>query len=105
MVIIGTLYKMLEYKEFEKFNVQSFVIKSDKNYFKIEAFHSLIDRIKEIEIGTETSVDIIVTGRLWKNKEGNEIFFNSLRAENIQRVNSVNQTSLPVDDEDDDLPF
>ena len=107
MVIAGTLYKKLEYKSYEKFNKQTFIVQSEKNYFKIEALGFQCEEVVKIEIGTNITVHCSVTGRLWKNKEGEEIFFNSIKAEQINIPQTTNQltTDDGPEEEEYDLPF
>ncbi len=69
------------------------------------------ERLDGYAVGEQISVDVNLRGNKWTNKDGKDVYFNSLigwRIEDIAAENQAEQAAAPVgntSDGDDDLPF
>lgn len=115
--ITGKLIVKNEEKQLsEKFKKREFVlyVENEKNpdysdKIKVELKQDRCDLIEPIGVGEDVRVQCNVTGRAWTNKEGVEMFFNTIEAWRVERVANQAPSAPPVPShdtpEDDGLPF
>ena len=127
MQIIGTVYRIFEIQQINAtFRKREFVVEYSENpnypqYIKFEAIQEKCDDLNNIKIGDRVEVSFNLKGRKWINPQNQEIFFNTLDAWRIVKLDSsmtstpVTNVSTnyqtpsvennPVQEENDDLPF
>jgi hypothetical protein len=127
MQIIGTVYRIFETQQINStFRKREFVVEYSENpnypqYIKFEAIQEKCDDLNNIKIGDRVEVSFNLKGRKWINPQNQEIFFNTLDAWRIVKLDSsmtstpVTNVSTnyqtpsvennPVQEENDDLPF
>jgi|YNPMSStandDraft_2_1061718.scaffolds.fasta_scaffold05280_2 hypothetical protein len=127
MQIIGTVYRIFETQQINAtFRKREFVVEYSENpnypqYIKFEAIQEKCDDLNNIKIGDRVEVSFNLKGRKWINPQNQEIFFNTLDAWRIVKLDSsmtstpVTNVSTnyqtpsvennPVQEENDDLPF
>jgi hypothetical protein len=127
MQIIGTVYRIFETQQINAtFRKREFVVEYSENpnypqYIKFEAIQEKCDDLNNIKIGDRVEVSFNLKGRKWINPQNQEVFFNTLDAWRIVKLDSsmtstpVTNVSTnyqtpsvennPVQEENDDLPF
>jgi len=93
----------------DTFSKKEFIIETDEQYKSYIQFQftkdktSLLDKFK---VGENVNVSYNLSGRLWTNKEGKEVCFNTLQAWLIKHDATTPTTeTVPVASKVDDLPF
>ena len=115
MQIIGKLIKKYDTQVVsDKFQKREFVVEySEKpeypTFIKFELIQDKVSIIDNLEIGTTINVSFNLKGRKWTNKQGEEVFFNTLQAWKIEPM-EVGKVIAEIqsrgdDKEGDDLPF
>ena len=108
MEIKGTLHK----KEdtiivSEKFKKREFIIKTDSKYSEHLNCQLVNDKcflLDKINNNDELTIHINLKGRLWTNKSGVEVAFNTIDVWKIDNINALNDSVQPGK-AIDDLPF
>lgn len=89
----GLLRQIYEEKKItDKFRIKEFVIivaETYPQYISLQLSGDRLDLLDPYKIGDEIKVHFNIRGRAWKNKEGEEKYFNSLHAWRIERINSA----------------
>ena len=89
MLVTGTLKLIRPIQQItEKFSKREFVIVTNEQYpqtIQIELQGSNVDIIDAYGVGEEIVCDLNLRGRAWTNKEGVEVYFNTIVAWKIQR--------------------
>ena len=117
MQITGKLIKKYDTQVVsDKFQKREFVVEyAEKPEYpmliKLELIRDKVNLIDKLEIGTTINVSFNLKGRKWVNKQGEEVFFNTLQAWKIDPMEVGKaiaeiqaQSDLKVED-GDDLPF
>ncbi len=133
MQIIGTIYRIYDTQQINPtFRKREFVLEFSENpsypqFIKFEAIQEKCDDLNNFKLGDRVEVSFNLKGRKWINQQNQEIFFNTLDAwrivkldnnqttntstHNVQNIshhesasNSENQT-YNINEENDDLPF
>ncbi len=115
MNLLGIVHEIFEAVEVsEKFKKRELILDTGnekyRNYLKIEFVNdkcSLLDGFKK---GDNVDVSFTLKGTIWKDKTGKEVYFNSIKGNEISKVQfgeseankGVNISTPP---EEDDLPF
>jgi hypothetical protein len=97
----------------ESFSKREFVIETDGQYPKPNAFQvtkdkcSLLDNFK---VGQQVEVFWNLNGKEWTSPAGEVKYFNTLEAWKIEVLGAVSvpqakQSTTPANEEEDDLPF
>lgn len=100
----------------DKFKIRTFVIEvaGDKpefsDFLQLQLSNNNCDKIDSANIGDEIEVKVNVRGRKYKNKEGVEMYFNSLDCWFVKVNAQATATTQPQytaegTDEKPDLPF
>lgn len=104
----------------ESFQKREFVIEYAENpnypeYIKFETIQDRCALLDKFSVGDEVKIDFNLKGRKWTNREGKEVYFNSLQAWNINPVaaeagqDRISDTPLPTAedeyDAENELPF
>lgn len=105
------------------FKKRDFVITTDSEYpqhILLQLVQEKCDLLDNFKIGDEVRVEFNLKGREWVNKEGEEVFFNTLQAWRIVKiangssytppapikpVEETKPTTTANEEPDDDLPF
>lgn len=108
MEIKGTLHKKEDTVIVsEKFKKREFIIKTDSKYpehLNCQLVNDKCFLLDKINNNDELTIHINLKGRLWTNKSGVEVAFNTIDVWKIDNINALNndiQPAAPVDD----LPF
>jgi len=108
MEIKGTLHKKEDTVIVsEKFKKREFIIKTDSKYAEYLNCQLVNDKcflLDKINNNDELTIHINLKGRLWTNKSGVEVAFNTIDVWKIDNINALNndiQPAAPIDD----LPF
>lgn len=128
MQIIGTVYRIFETQQINPtFRKREFVVEYSENpnypqFIKFEAIQEKCDDLNNFQLGDRVEVSFNLKGRKWINQQNQEVFFNTLDAWRIVKLdnassntssNSYNNSSNPSStsetldsiEENDDLPF
>ncbi len=103
----------------DKFKKREFVlyVENERNpdypdKIKIELKQDKVDLIEACVVGQTLKVQCNITGRSWTNKEGVEMFFNTIEAWRLEPITSQSEPAatgqyagMPPAPEDDDMPF
>ena len=106
----------------DKFSKREFIVETQeeyKQYLQLQVIKDKCDTLKNYKEGQEVKVYLNIKGRLWTNKEGKEIAFNTLECWKIERSESSEEAPkeekykgkkeytqpLAQEFEEDDLPF
>ena len=116
--LTGAIIAIMEKQQVtDTFAKREFVIETDEQYpqmVKFELAQAACDLIDKHKIGDDINVFFNVRGRLWKNKEGKDVYFvsvNAWRLEGVKSASEDNSSPFPTDEEPpadtfaDDLPF
>lgn len=91
MQLKGTLKLIRDIQQVsEKFSKREFVITTNEQYpqtIQLELQGNNVDIIDAYGIGEEVVCDLNLRGRAWTNKEGKEVYFNTIVAWKIQKPN------------------
>jgi len=129
MQIIGTVYRIFDTQQVNAtFKKREFVVEFSENpnypqYIKFEAIQEKCDDLNNFKIGDRVEISFNLKGRKWINPQNQEVFFNTLDAWRIVKLdsttvnnkdtNQANNHSMPSskdvvtnsEDNNDDLPF
>jgi len=129
MQIIGTVYRIFDTQQVNPtFKKREFVVEFSENpnypqYIKFEAIQEKCDDLNNFKIGDRVEISFNLKGRKWINPQNQEVFFNTLDAWRIVKLdsttvnnkdtNQANNHSMPSskdvvtnsEDNNDDLPF
>ena len=117
MNISGILIEKYPLQEIsDTFRKQEFVIEYAENanypeFIKFEIIQSNCDQLNDLQVGDRTAVTFNLKGRKWTNKEGKIVYFNSLQAWKVEKIDSDNadkpsgNTTEEIPLPDDELPF
>ena len=109
----GTIHLIGETKQItDTFSKREFVVTdgADKypKFINFELIKDNVDLVNGLQVGQEITVSFNLDGRIWTNPQGEDKFFNSLKAWKIEAVGNapVPQPKAPAKVEaGDDLPF
>lgn len=108
MEIKGTLHKKNDTQVVsEKFKKREFIIKvagQYPEYLNCQLVNDKCFLLDKISNNDELTIHVNLKGRLWTNKEGVEVAFNTIDVWKIDNINALNdsvQKYAPVDD----VPF
>jgi hypothetical protein len=100
------------------FKKRDFVVTTDEQYpqdIQIQFVKDKCDLLDKFKIGESVKIGINLRGREWTNAKGETVYFNTIQAWNINKIESVNTNDLPAADkvfegatvavDSDDLPF
>ena len=116
MEIKGTIYRIDETQVVsDKFKKREFIITYAENpeypeYRKLECIQDKCSLLDSIQIGQEVTCHVNFKGRLWTNREGIEVPFNTDQCWKIETAKSSYQadnehSAMTGDEESDSLPF
>lgn len=128
MTITGKIREIFPEKQIkETFKKREFVLDYEPNIgfpqvIKFELVNELCSLVDSYAKGDEVEVEFELRGREWKNPEGEIIYFTTLRALKIKKIKESpesdknektkeiekdydEESSEPLTEEDDDLPF
>jgi len=98
----------------DKFKKRDFVVVTNEQYpqhLGLQVNQDKCDVLNNYKVGEEVIVSLNIKGRLWTNKDGNEIAFNTLecwkisKGESAPKLAEVKETAFVPSDEGNDLPF
>ena len=92
----------------DKFKKREFVVTTDGEYPQHVALELTQDKcgiIDKYQVGQDVTVSINVRGREWTSPQGEVKYFNTLQAWRIESAHSAPTQTVPVEPEDDGLPF
>jgi hypothetical protein len=106
----------------DTFSKREFIVETQeeyKQYLQLQVIKDKCDTLSNYKPGQEVKVHLNIKGRLWTNKEGKEIAFNTLECWKIEKVEAGAETikeekykgkkeyTQPLGQkyEEDDLPF
>jgi translation initiation factor IF-3 len=104
------------------FKKRDVVVTTDEKYpqdIQIQFVQDKVDLLDKFKIGESVKIGINLRGREWTNAKGEIVYFNTIQAWNINKVESVDTNDLPAaekvfegatvavgsQEEQDDLPF
>lgn len=115
MTIKGTLHEIGEINQVtDSFKKRDFVVLDNTNpqypeYISFQLSQNNVHLLDNFKEGQFVEVDFNLKGRPWTNKEGVQMYFNSLSAWRItplmDHIETVQIEPLNLDDGTDDLPF
>lgn len=118
MEITGKIHRIGELQQVtDTFSKREFVLDITDNpkypnYIQLEMIGESSEVLDKVKVGQDVTAHINLRGRLWTNKEGVEICFNTLVAwsidfdSKVQPQSAYQQAEVNAGDEDDDsLPF
>lgn len=94
MKVIGKIYKVEETIERGTFATKPIIVETEEQYpqfIKIEFHQNNIDLIDKAEKGDKVEIDVNLRGRAWTNKEGVEVYFNSIVGWKVKTQPTENQ--------------
>jgi hypothetical protein len=114
---IKEIFKTNQIKE--TFRKREFVVEyaDNPNYPQLLKFELVNDNCSMIDgyqIGDEIEIDFDIRGREWINPKGEKIYFTSLSAYRLRKINGADNADnfeqpasgdIPPPDNDEDLPF
>ena len=102
----------------DTFSKREFIVETQeeyKQYLQLQVIKDKCEVLNNYSVGQEVKVHLNVKGRLWTNKEGKEVAFNTLECWKIEKLTeaenvNVNEAKVFQTVEDlevpaDDLPF
>ena len=109
----GTIHLIGETKQItDTFSKREFVVTDGAEqyakFINFELIKDNVDLVNGLKVGQEITVSFNLDGRIWTNPQGEDKFFNSLKAWKIEPVGNAPapQTKAPTKvDESDSLPF
>ena len=112
----GKLIKVFETNQIsEKFKKREFVIETDEQYPQTVKFQLVQDSCKLIDnykLGDMLNVYFNLRGRVWVNKNNEEVYFNTEQAWRIEKTGTTEEPNafisadeVPEDVSADELPF
>lgn len=116
MEISGKVYKVSDIQKItDTFSKRELVVLDDSNadypeHIKVEAFNDNASLFDNLNQGDSVTVSINLRGRLYTNKEGKEMCFNTIVAWRVQKgeASTTNNKSISaekVESKDLGLPF
>lgn len=128
MQITGIVYRIFDTQQVNAtFRKREFVVEYSENpnypqFIKFETIQEKCDDLNHFKIGDRVEVSFNLKGRKWINQQNQEVFFNTLDAWRIVKLDSAtnnnSSTSTPITshtnqsdetfsslEENDDLPF
>lgn len=108
--------KMNKQQVTDSFSKREFVMETDEQYPQAVKFELTQDKCEEIDnhkIGSSIAVHFNARGRKWTNKEGKDMYFVSLNAWRIEKLETANESIPPSQSNEpaandtfsDSLPF
>jgi len=93
----------------EKLKKREIVVEYAENvqypeYIKLEAINDRCNLLDNIQTGDEVEIEFNIKGRLWTDKTGKKVYFNTLAIWKVTKL-SEHVAPLVVRDDGDDLPF
>lgn len=109
MNVQGKIYRIFEtQKVSEKFSKREFVVETQEQYpqkIKMEFVQDNCQKLNGFKQGDLVDVSINLRGREWV-KDGKEMFFNTLQAWRIQKLDGAQAEAVDAKiEESNDLPF
>ena len=99
----------------ETFSKREFIVETQeeyKQYLSLQVTKDKCGILDSYKKGDEVKVHLNLRGRLWTNKEGVEVAFNTLECWRIEKITEATQPAKPVfettdviNNDKDDLPF
>ena len=92
----------------ESFSKREFVIETDSQYPKPNAFQVTKDKcalLDNFKVGEKVEVFWNLNGKEWTSPAGEVKYFNTLEAWKIERIGTELPPAQPLHEEKDDLPF
>ena len=97
------------------FRKRDVVITTDEQFpqeIQVQFVKDLCDVLDGYKVGTNVTIGINLRGRMWTNKDGKEVYFNTIQGWQIKALDTSKQspeTPIPsfkaAPDADTDLPF
>jgi|13_taG_2_1085334.scaffolds.fasta_scaffold04192_1 hypothetical protein len=85
----------------DSFAKREFVVETPDEYpqtIKFEFTQAKCDELDKVKVGDSVSVSFNVRGRKWTNKEGKDMYFNTLQAWRMQVVGSSDIPQMTADE-------
>jgi hypothetical protein len=79
----------------DKFSKREFIVETQeeyKQYLQLQVIKDKCDTLNNYKEAQEVKVHLNIKGRLWTNKEGKEIAFNTLECWKIERTESSEES-------------
>jgi hypothetical protein len=101
----------------DTFSKREFIVETQeeyKQYLQLQVIKDKCEVLNNYKVGQEVKVHLNIKGRLWTNKEGKEVAFNTLECWKIEKLTeAVNEQEEPATFQttdtlnvvEDDLPF
>jgi hypothetical protein len=73
----------------DKFSKREFIVETQeeyKQYLQLQVIKDKCDTLNNYKVGQDVKVHLNIKGRLWTNKEGKEIAFNTLECWKIEKA-------------------
>ena len=101
----------------DTFSKREFIVKTNEQYEQYLSIQVIKDKCSILDnysIGQDVKVSLNIKGRLWTNKDGKEVAFNTLECWKIEKLGSETSNSVKeqpkqepagIVEVDDNLPF
>jgi single-strand DNA-binding protein len=96
----------------DTFSKREFIVETQEQYKQHLQLQVVKDKCSVLDgykVGQDVKVSLNLKGRLWTNKEGKEVAFNTLECWRIESVTNANNVEVnapePIGAEDDGMPF
>jgi hypothetical protein len=79
----------------DKFSKREFIVETQeeyKQYLQLQVIKDKCDTLNNYKVGHDVKVHLNIKGRLWTNKEGKEIAFNTLECWKIEKSESLEES-------------
>ena len=92
----------------DKFKNLRFVIETSGDYpqtIQLELHQDNVNKIDEFNVGDDITCSIDLRGRKWTNKEGEDVYFNTIVCWKLDGVGQAAEQATVEAKPDNDLPF
>jgi len=114
--LTGTLHKIFPTNQIsDSFKKRDFVIETEGEHAQLVKFELTQDKCSKLDgyvVGQEMTAYFNIRGRVWNNKNNEEVYFVSLNAWRLEKIGSETQAEQPkeepkeaVNDFPEGLPF
>ena len=82
----------------DTFSKREFIVETQedyKQYLQLQVTKDKCDVLNNYNVGQEVKVSLNIKGRLWTNKEGKEVAFNTLECWKIERLTEAVNVTVP----------
>jgi hypothetical protein len=92
----------------EKFSSREFVVETEEQYpqlISMQVTNAKCPLLDGYAVGDKVTASINLRGRKWTNKEGVDVYFNTIECWKINKDGATAPAPAPANDNKEDLPF